>query len=147
MPRPKAIPEEIKFDVRVLASAIVVLAVDDPGFRRMHLQTAFRQTSSKLRLEGFCFLLATAVHQSIICIPTPWEIRVCPCHPGIKRIVEKEVGQIGLTIPPCGVPQFRSIVVPSSFTMGALSHLSIYISARYVFPNGPQQELVVDVVE
>src|SRR5689334_16796241 len=93
MPRPKAIPEEIKFDVRVLASAIVVLAVDEPGFHRMHLQTALRQTSLKLRLEGFCFLLATAVHQSIICIPTPWEIRVCPCHPGIKRIVEKEVGQ------------------------------------------------------
>jgi len=59
----------------------------------MHLQMAFRQTCLKLRLEGFCFLLATAVHQSIICIPTPWEIRVCPCHPGIKRIVEKEVGQ------------------------------------------------------
>ena len=31
LPRPKAVPEEIKFDVRVLAFAVVVLAIDDPG--------------------------------------------------------------------------------------------------------------------
>src|SRR4030095_5758320 len=47
----------------------------------MHLQTAFRQTRRELRLEGFCFLLATAVHQSIVSIPTPWEIGMCPRHP------------------------------------------------------------------
>src|ERR1700682_4619073 len=37
---------------------------------------------------------------------------------------------IGLTTPPCGVPRFRSIVVPSSCTIGALSHLSMYSSAH-----------------
>src|SRR5215468_6382486 len=36
----------------------------------------------------------------------------------------------GVTTPPCGVPQFRSEVVPSSFTMGALSHLSMYSKAH-----------------
>jgi len=25
-------------------------------------------------------------------LPTPWDIRVCPCHPGIKRVAEKTVG-------------------------------------------------------
>src|SRR5215472_10385760 len=92
-PRPKAIPEEIKFDVRVLASTVPVFAVDDFGFRRMHLQTAFRQARLKLRLEGFRFLFATAVHQPVIRIPTPWEIRMCPRHPDIERVVKKEIGQ------------------------------------------------------
>ena len=92
-PRPKAIPEEIKFDIRVLAPALPVFAVDDLGFRRMHLQTAFRQASLKLCLEGFRFLLATTVHQSIVCIPTPWEIGMCPRHPEVERVVKKEICQ------------------------------------------------------
>src|SRR5438270_6774650 len=36
----------------------------------------------------------------------------------------------GVTTPPCGVPQFRSIAVPSSCTIGALSHLLMYSSAH-----------------
>src|SRR5207302_8078378 len=47
----------------------------------MHLQAALRQASLKLRLERLCLLLVTAVHQSIVCIPTPREIRVFPRHP------------------------------------------------------------------
>ena len=59
----------------------------------MHLQAALRQASLKLRLERLCFLLVTAVHQSIVCIPTPREIRVCPRYPEIERVVEKNVRQ------------------------------------------------------
>src|SRR5215472_9947065 len=92
-PRPKAIPEEIKFDVRVLASTVPVFAVDDFGFRRMHLQAAFRQAGSKFRLEGFRFLLALTVHQPIVSIPPPWKIRLCPRHPDIERVVKKEICQ------------------------------------------------------
>ena len=40
-----------------------------------------------------CFLLVTAVHQSIVRVPTPREIRVCPLHPEIERIVEENVRQ------------------------------------------------------
>src|SRR5215471_3625372 len=92
-PRPKAVPEEIKFDVRVLASPVPVFAVDDFGLCRMHLQTALRQARLTLHLEGFCFLLATTVHQSIVSIPTPWVIRMRPRHPDIERVVKKEIGQ------------------------------------------------------
>lgn len=35
---PKAIPKKVKSDVRVFASALLVFAVGDLGFRRMHLQ-------------------------------------------------------------------------------------------------------------
>ena len=59
----------------------------------MHLQMALRQASLKLQLERLCFLLVTAVHQSVVSIPTPREVRVCPHHPEIERIVEKNVRQ------------------------------------------------------
>src|ERR1700680_3850397 len=36
----------------------------------------------------------------------------------------------GVLTPPCGVPRLRSIVVPSSCTIGAFSHLSMYSSAH-----------------
>src|SRR5437667_10926145 len=77
----------------VHAFAFLVLAVDDFGFRRMHLQVALRQASLKLRLERLCFLLVTAVHQSVVRIPTPREVRECPRHPEIERVVEKNVRQ------------------------------------------------------
>jgi hypothetical protein len=35
---PKAIPKKVKSDVRVFASALLVFAVGDLGFRRMHLR-------------------------------------------------------------------------------------------------------------
>jgi len=59
----------------------------------MHLQVALRQSGLKLSLNSFRFFLGTAVYQPIICIPTPWEIRVCPRYPEIERVMHKEVGQ------------------------------------------------------
>jgi hypothetical protein len=38
-------------------------------------------------------LLAPAVYQSVVCIPTPREVRVCPCHPQVERIVQEQVGK------------------------------------------------------
>jgi len=91
--RPKAVPQKVKFDIRIRAVALLVFAVDDFGFRGMHLQAARCQASLKLRLERLCFLFVTAVHQSIVRIPTPREVRVCPNHPEIERVVEKNVTQ------------------------------------------------------
>ena len=59
----------------------------------MHLQAALRQASLKLCFESLRFLLVTAVHQSVICIPTPREFRVCPRHPEIERVMEENVRQ------------------------------------------------------
>ena len=55
-PRPKAVSEKVKLDVRILTFALSVLAVDDLGVRRMHFQTAFRQTCLKRGLDGLGFL-------------------------------------------------------------------------------------------
>src|SRR6202008_758369 len=70
-----------------------VLAVNDPGFRRMHFQVAFCQPRLKLCFECQRFLLVPAVDQPIVCIPTPREIWVHPCHPEIKRVMQEQVCQ------------------------------------------------------
>src|SRR5579871_785393 len=89
----EAKPEKVKFEIRIFALPLSVSAVNDFGFRRMHLQTALRQASLKRRFKCLRLLLVTAVHQPVICIPTPREARVRPCHPEIERVVHKEVGQ------------------------------------------------------
>jgi hypothetical protein len=86
----KTVSEEFELDVRILARTRPVLAVDNPGLGRMQFQMALRQPCSKLRLDSACFLLAPAMHQSIIRIPTPEKVRVSPPHPNIKRIMQKK---------------------------------------------------------
>ena len=49
------------------------------------------RASSKFGPEGFSLLLGPAVHQPIVGIPTPWEVRVCPFHPEIKCVVKEQV--------------------------------------------------------
>ena len=61
----------------------------------MHLQVALRQAGLKRDHDGLCLLLAPAMCQPVVGIPTPWKFRVCPCHPQIERIVQKQIGQYG----------------------------------------------------
>jgi hypothetical protein len=89
----KAVPEKVKFDVRVLAFPLPVFAVNDLGFCRMQFQAALHEAGLKFGLESLCFLLAPAVDQPIIGIPTPREIWVSPRHSEIERIVEESVRQ------------------------------------------------------
>src|SRR5215469_858396 len=88
---PKAIPEEVKFDVRICRFAFPVLAVDDLGFCRMQLQVALCQSLLKLAPEGFCFAFAAAVDQSIIGVPTPGKVGMRPCYPEIERVMHEQV--------------------------------------------------------
>ena len=59
----------------------------------MHLKSAHLQPRLKLRLYGLCFLLGPAVHQSVVSIPTPRKVGMCPPHPEIKRIMQEQIGQ------------------------------------------------------
>ena len=87
----KAVSEEIELNIRIPAAPLAVLAISDLGFGRMQFQTARGQADLKVGLEGYRFLLAVAVHPSIIGIPTPREVGVGPRHPEIERVVEKSV--------------------------------------------------------
>ena len=90
---PEAISEEVELRNRMLAFAPSILAVDDPGFVRMHFQLAFSEPGCKLCLYGYGFSFCSAVYQSVICIPTPREVWVLSCHPRIKRVVQKKICQ------------------------------------------------------
>jgi hypothetical protein len=116
----------------------------------MYLQMAFRQARLKLRLESFRFLLAMTVHQSVVSIPTPWEIRVCPLHPEVERVVKKEISQHW-----ADHAALRRAAVSLHHGSILLHHGRLEPSfdvqqdpfARYMFPDGPQQKFVVNVVE
>src|SRR6516225_924795 len=61
-------------------------------------------------------------------------LQVCPKTEDPKAQTAKITFCVsGVTTPPCGVPRVRSIVVPSSCTIGAFSHLSMYSSAHLHF--------------
>src|SRR5215475_5612598 len=90
-PRPKAVSEKVKLDVRILTFALSVLAVDDLGFRRMHFQTALRQTCLKRSHEGLGLLLVSTVNKTVIGIPTPRKVGICPRHPEIERVMHKQI--------------------------------------------------------
>jgi hypothetical protein len=65
--------------------------MDDPCLGGMHFELAFRQPRLKFSLEGLSFFLGPTVHQPIVSIPTPWEVRVCPFHPEIKCVVQEQI--------------------------------------------------------
>ena len=106
----------------------------------MHLQTAFRQAGLKLRLEGFRFLPTAAVHQPVIRIPTPWEIRMCPRHPEVERVVKKEIGQnwanhTALRRPAVSLHRGSILLYHGRFEPSFDVQQRPF--ARYVFPDGP----------
>src|SRR5208282_3262319 len=88
---PKAVAEEVKLDVRILASTPSVSAVDNLGFGWMQLKPALCQPCLKLDFEGLRFLLVPAMHQPVICITTPGKVGVRPCHPQIERVVHEQI--------------------------------------------------------
>jgi hypothetical protein len=85
------VSKEVKRDVRIPPSALSILAIDDLGFRRVHLEAARFQSSLKLGLEGLSLLLGPAVHQPIISIPTPREVGMCPFHPEVECVVQEKI--------------------------------------------------------
>ena len=92
----------------------------------MHLQAALCQPCLKLGLEGLRFLLVPAVHQPIVCIPTPREVGVRPRHPEIERVVQEQVCQNRADHTPLrGAAAFAQPIIPSSCSIGAVSHLSM----------------------
>jgi hypothetical protein len=89
--RPVLIPEEVEHDIRVFPPASLILAVDDLGLCRMHLEPAYRQSRVKLRHEGFSLLFTPAMHKSIVSISTPWKVRMRPRHPEIESVMQEQV--------------------------------------------------------
>jgi hypothetical protein len=149
-PRSKAISEKVELNVRIRSSATPVLAVDDLGLCRMQLQAALCQTRLKFDLEGLGFLLASAVNQPVISIPTPRKVRVRPRHPEIERVMQEQVRQNradnttlrGATL---------SLSLRPVFVFHGRRQPSFDVEQRpfacHMLPDSPQQKFVVDIVE
>lgn len=90
---PEAVSKKVKLDILKLAPTLSIFAVNDLGFCRMHFQTTLCESGLKFGFKSFCFLLASAVNQSIVGISTPREIWVGPRHPEIERVVKESVRQ------------------------------------------------------
>ena len=62
----KAVAEKVKRDVRILASALSVPAVDDLGLYRMEFEATLCQPRLKSGLEDLGFLLGPTVYQPVV---------------------------------------------------------------------------------
>src|SRR5262249_44046327 len=91
--RLKGVAEEVERDALVLSSPIVVLAVNDPGLRRMKLQTALLEPIAD-RFEHLPRMpLAAAMDDRIVSIALELDRRKIPAHPVIERVVQEQVGE------------------------------------------------------
>jgi len=116
----------------------------------MHFQAAFRQARLKLCLEGLRFLLVPAVYQSVICIPTPRKVGVRPRHPEIERVMQKQVSQNRADNAPLrGTSRSLNLHTVCVFHWRRQPPFDVQQRpfTRYVLPDSPQQEFVVDIIE
>src|SRR5271157_949752 len=90
--RSELVSKEVKRDVWIPPFALSIPTIDDLSFGGMHLQAALFQAGLKIGLNGFSFLLGPAVHQPVVSVSTPWEARVHPFHPEIKRVMQEQIG-------------------------------------------------------
>src|ERR687891_367642 len=89
--RLEGVAEEVERDMLAVSSSIIVLAVDDPGLRRMKLQTALLEPITD-RFEHLLRVpLAPAVDDCIVSIALKLDRRKSPPHPSIERVVQKQV--------------------------------------------------------
>jgi len=90
-PRPKAIPEEVELLVRVVATPILILAIDDLCLFRMKYQPAFSKAPLKGKPQCHRLVRTFAMANCIIGIPLEGDIRMIPSHPQIEGIMEKKI--------------------------------------------------------
>src|SRR5262245_52003506 len=87
---PKAIPEEVKFDVRICRFAFPVLAVDDLGFCRMQLQVALCHSLLKLVTGAAGFASTHADHAGVaVEVPDTETDNLTVSTPGEKRALHQ----------------------------------------------------------
>lgn len=115
----------------------------------MRLQPALRQSRLERGLEGFGFQLAPTVYQSVIRIPTPWQVGMCPLHPKVEGIVQEEIGEYRANDAPlrgsaCSLYQF-SVLLHGSRQPSLDVQQRPFV--RYMLPYYLQQQIVRKVVE
>lgn len=121
------------------SDSTVILAVNNFGLLWMQLKSTFPEPLMQTIQQESSLPLGATVKQSIIGIPTPFNGRKVPTDPSVKSVVQKEIGQYradnaascrALHKPPCGVPTFRPLWLPSRVCIGAVSQRFTCISTQ-----------------
>jgi hypothetical protein len=110
------VAQEVKLLVLMGSGPIPILAIDDPGFLRAELQTAFGQPLRNGLPQFFGLRLAVAMHDRIIGISLEGHARIPTLHPVVQGVVQKKVPQQGRDNSPIAVS-------PSFWASAPLPHL------------------------
>jgi hypothetical protein len=102
----KQIPEKHKCFVWIIASPVIILAIDNLRLFRMKFQLALKQPLFNLRLDPFGLLLTATVRNYIVGVALKRNSWIVAFHPLVKSIVEKKIRQQWTTDAPLG----RSLV-------------------------------------
>jgi hypothetical protein len=89
----KAESKEIKPRVGMVFSPPSVLTVHKLGFDRMEFQPAFPHSCLQGGQQRLSFFASSTVANDIVCVPLERHMRETAIHPGIKGIMQVEVGQ------------------------------------------------------
>src|SRR5665648_145869 len=92
-PGTKRESQKIKLLGGVMASSIIILAIDQLGLSRMKLQLALSQPSGNRLPQCPSFRFCLAVDHHIIGISHKRILWISPPHPFIKSIVQEQVGE------------------------------------------------------
>src|SRR5208337_1329545 len=130
--------------------ATSVLAIDNMRLVWVDREAARRESIGKRRQDGMRLRFRFAVYQPVVGVPTPRQARKRPHHPGIERVMQKEIGQEGTD----DAALWSSL---GAFHQGSIAELKRRCQpasdiephpfARRMFLQRPQKQRMVDVVE
>jgi len=106
-PGTKRKTQKVKLLGGVMASSIIILAIDQLRLFRMKLQFTLSQPSGNRLPQCPSFRFCLAVDHHIIGIPRKRILWISPPHPFIKSIVQKQVGEQRATDSPNAKDNFE----------------------------------------
>src|SRR5215469_8196541 len=90
------------------------------------------------------------MHQPVVRIPAPWEVRVCPRHPEVERVVHKQIRQNRTDDTPLrGAARTLNNRPILAFHWRPQPSFDVEQrpSALHVLSDSTQQEFVVNIIE
>lgn len=88
---PKLEAQKVEVDVRKVAPAVHILAIDNLRLLWMQYQPADREAVGDRAPQCPRLLGALAVTDNIVRVPLERDVRKCPHHPRVERIVEEQI--------------------------------------------------------
>src|SRR3954452_7131450 len=105
-PRPERIAEEVELLVGIVATSVIILAIDDFRLLGMKCQSTFSKPFLKRDAQGRSLFLTATVTDRIVGIALEGNARMVPVHPHIERVMQKKICKDGAYNPTLWRPSF-----------------------------------------